>query len=192
VAHKGFPDVDCLPLGEAIARMVPTLGGSKLAGHWLRELMRSGELESAVRWIAGGFDGQMLIEKLATSSPDQLPPFWETHLLDEDVVRRLDGSDPGYLGAAYFVNRRQFDKLYPPPKAATPTDKSNRPSRRAPPGPEAIKNWKLEVARECVRRAEAQETKLSAPAMVTWCKDSIGHEPNLRDMQKLLKFLYDS
>jgi hypothetical protein len=183
---RAFPDVDRLPFDNAIARMLPTLDTNQLARHELRELMHSDQLESAIRWIAGGADGTMLTKKLDAS-------FWETHLLDEEdagkvVVRRLDRSDPDYLGAAYFVNGRQFDKLYPT-KPAERADNSNRPSRGDPPGPESTKNWRLEVARELLHRAEAGETRLSAAKMIQWCKDKIGYKPDDSDMRKLLKYL---
>jgi hypothetical protein len=95
-------------------------------------------------------------------------------------------------GWAFFVWKPDFDTIWSKPLLDKVKSDQQQPIIRQgqPPGPEATKNWRLEVARECIRRAEARETRPTAPAMIRFCKNKLDHEPDDRDMRKLLKFLY--
>jgi hypothetical protein len=90
----------------------------------------------------------------------------------------------------FYVSRGHFNRLYSA-EAASADKKPSLPDQRNPPTPRAsFSDWRLEVACECVRRAEAQETKPTAPAMIKFCRNKLGYQPNSSDMRKLLKKLY--
>jgi hypothetical protein len=98
----------------------------------------------------------------------------------------------------FRVRRRELDELYPeidptgPAGATGPVgamelgfgDAAN--DGRGTPGPRAKSDWPEHVTREVIRRLLAGEKYPSAPAMLQWCQNKAGFEPDQRQMQRHL------
>lgn len=63
------------------------------------------------------------------------------------------------------------------------------PQRRRRPGKQPKHDWPIVVARELIRRAKLGERNPTAPKMLQFCEDKLGWQPDIRQMQKLLKEL---
>ena len=62
------------------------------------------------------------------------------------------------------------------------------PERRKP-GPELRHDWREATMREVIRRLRASEKMPKAPAMLQFCEDTLGYQPDIRAMQRLLREL---
>jgi len=62
------------------------------------------------------------------------------------------------------------------------------PERRKP-GPELRHDWREAIMREVIRRLLASEKMPKAPAMLQFCEDTLGYQPDIRAMQRLLREL---
>lgn len=62
------------------------------------------------------------------------------------------------------------------------------PERRKP-GPELRHDWREAIMREVIRRLLAGEKMPKAPAMLQFCEDTLGYQPDIRAMQRLLREL---
>ena len=103
----------------------------------------------------------------------------------------------------FFVRRHELDRFYPavaaadaapPPEFRQPTPSTmaepsadDKPRRK--PGPKPKHDWPTQVTRELIRRARAGEPDPSAPEMLQWCEDKWGWQPDLKQMQQLLRDL---
>ena len=181
-------------LSEALARVKASLGSHRLAERALLKYMRSGRLATAERRIAG--DGAELFVAVA-------PSFFATAVLtarngDVEIVE-IDALIPRPSGVeaptdepssfrAFFVARSDLDKLYP--VAAAANLETDMPSDRRKPGPRPTKSWKLYVAAELHRIVEI-EGKQPPPAsdLAQFCEDNLGYQPDLREIQRLLRHL---
>lgn len=177
-------------LNEAFARAKAALSSSNLAEHDLPEHIRAGRLPSALRRIAR--DGSATFEPLK-------PSFWkglqllETRETGPDGVAkrsgqvRVRGIDAGLIADAelwFFVARSHLDKLYPVSVGRADDDE---PPTNGKPGPRPKKNWKQHVVVELARRIEANEPVPTAPDIAQFCIDTLGFEPGLRQIQRLIK-----
>ena len=90
-----------------------------------------------------------------------------------------------------FFWRPDLEKIWPPssPPAAPHDDPATGVSPRRPPGPRAKKDWPMVVARELVRMARAGENDPTAPQMCEFLERTLGWQPDIRSMQKLLRSL---
>ena len=62
------------------------------------------------------------------------------------------------------------------------------PERRKP-GPELRHDWREAIMREVIRRLLAGKKMPKAPAMLQFCEDTLGYQPDIRAMQRLLREL---
>ena len=180
-------------IDEAYVRVKAAHHGSgALAIRRLMQHLRAGDLPSG--YLIIGHDEQGRDKEqfhLLTSSEWDGLMLTDTLIMTQSEIRpggiavRVLGSGRRYLRDPLFVSRKHFDALYPT-KAAEQTDKS---SNRPPRGKDSIKNWRLVVARELIRRAGAKETWPTAKAMVLFCGDKLDYSPDEADMLKLLNFL---
>jgi len=104
-------------------------------------------------------------------------------------------------GYAFFAWRPDLEKAWPTifvaaeePKSAPSTRSSDRPADdddkpRRKPGPKPKHDWKTQVTRELIRRARAGKRDPTAPEMLQWCENNLGSQPDIRQMQKLLRDL---
>jgi hypothetical protein len=98
-------------------------------------------------------------------------------------------------GYAYFVWKPRLAKVWPDlfaPTAAAKIDDAQpaQPQRRREPPPEH--EWSMEVAREVIQRERAGQPMPTAPQMLDWCRNKWDWEPDIRQMQKLLRKLLSS
>jgi len=77
------------------------------------------------------------------------------------------------------------------PGATGPTGPgfADAPRDRRKPGPQARGDWPKHVTREVIRRLRAGEREPTAPEMLQWCEDNWRWQPDIRQMQQLLRDL---
>src|SRR5262249_21280410 len=75
------------------------------------------------------------------------------------------------------------------PVGATAPGFADAPSDRRKPGPQARGDWPKHVTREVIRRLRAGEKQPTAPEMLQWCEDEWRWQPDIRQMQQLLRDL---
>jgi hypothetical protein len=180
-----FSAAEWAPLKEAFARVKSALGSGRLTERDLLEDMRSGRLATAARRTAR--DGAETFERLK-------PSFWKelTLLSPSDglpvQVRGLDVKSLARSSLWFFVARSDLDKLYPVAAAAEQETEISPPRRK--PGRQPTKNWKLYVAAELHRIVEI-ERKQPPPAshFAQLCENKLGYQPDIREVQKLLRQL---
>ena len=66
---------------------------------------------------------------------------------------------------------------------------ADAPRDRRKPGPQARGDWPKHVTREVIRRLRAGEKEPTAPEMLQWCEDNWRWQPDIRQMQQLLRDL---
>src|SRR5262249_11786807 len=90
------------------------------------------------------------------------------------------------------VRRRELDKHYPAadtvPSELSPSEGRTALPRRKP-GRKPKHDWPTHVARELIRRVRAGKRDPTAPEMLQWCQENLGGEPDIRQMQELLRDL---
>jgi hypothetical protein len=98
----------------------------------------------------------------------------------------------------FFVRRRELDRFYPVTAASEqPTAPAAQPAyddaqptpQRRKPGPPPNYDWQTHVMREVIKRLRAGEKFPTAPAMLQWCEDEWDWQPDIRQMQRLLRDL---
>jgi hypothetical protein len=122
--------------------------------------------------------------------------FWDDHVFGFDPVsEKLQIWAKGLavefrLRVAFFVWRPALAKLWPAlaPSPAPGNRADDRPRRRKP-GKPPEHEWPTFVARELIQRALAGKKMPTAPEMLRRCQEVFGWEPDVRQMQKLLKDL---
>jgi hypothetical protein len=77
----------------------------------------------------------------------------------------------------------------PPERASEPLDLAPDVSPRRKPGKLPTKEWPTHVVRELIRRARAGEETPTAPEMCQFCQDTLNWQPDIRQMQRLLREL---
>ena len=92
----------------------------------------------------------------------------------------------------FFFRRRDLDKLYPVAgmESRTPrTDDDAVPPRRKPGPRPGVEDWRLHVAAEVIERRLAGKPYPRSPEMLELCQQRWKWEPDIRDMQGLLRDL---
>ena len=98
----------------------------------------------------------------------------------------------------FFVRRRELDRLYAvtaaseqatAPAAQPAHDDAQPTPQRRKPGPPPNYDWQTHVMREVIKRLRAGEKFPTAPAMLQWCEDEWDWQPDIRQMQRLLRDL---
>jgi hypothetical protein len=189
-------EADWILFNEAYARVKVANNGSRtLAERRLMQLLHAG-LPSAFLIVGRNLHDERFVE-LDPSAWREPNPLTLMEQSGTPGKIRVYGLNPKLISGHqlwFYVSREHFDEMYPSADAAKQVkqkDKSSdRPSRGEPPGPESTKNWRLVVARELIRRAEARDTRPTEAAMVRFCEKTLNHKPNDRDMRELVQFLY--
>jgi hypothetical protein len=96
----------------------------------------------------------------------------------ESYSWQMDANEIEVLRAAAFAPTRS--PVTPPAEDA---------KGRRPPGKPPKHNWPMVIARELIRRAQAGEMMPTAPQMLQWCHDEWNWEPDIRQMQRVLREL---
>jgi hypothetical protein len=107
-----------------------------------------------------------------------------------EATRALDKPESSYT---WQMDANEIEALRPAAFALTrspakPPADDDAKGRRAPGKPPAH-NWPMVMARELIRRAQAGETMPKAPELLQWCQDQWNWEPDIRQMQRLLRDL---
>lgn len=181
VFSPGF-SAEWMPLNEAFARAKAALGSHDLAAQDLWTRLRSGQLPSAVWRVRR--DREDRFERLE-------PLSWDgRRLLEGGEPKRVCVMDSGanlldgYVSGDFFVARRVIDRLH---VVGSAEDEPPPPGR--PRGPKPIRNWKLVVARELIRRLKAGEEEPTIEEMIERCATTVRYSPGAKEMGELLNQL---
>jgi hypothetical protein len=173
---KDLPVNEWVPLRHALAQIRALVGSGELAARDLTQRARSGAVTLAARRIHTSGTEQLLVLKRS---------FWGLTTITPSG--RVQGK-PLLLGRWYvFVRLRELDKFYP--VAAAPSEHQADVASRRRPGRQPKLNWPQHVARELIRRARAGKSTPTAPEMLDFCEQSLGWQPDIRAMQRLLREL---
>jgi hypothetical protein len=192
------------PLKAAFAQVAVSVGWDNLAAHDLTQDLRKGLLFSMCR----SFDGSVtrLLRPSDWRQWRVQPPYFMLNFDFSDRLPRehgvevtpVDENAPPFVAGHIFVRRRELDERYP---ATTPSerradDKQPTPPLRSKPGPrtrtptpETAEAWPLHIARELIRRTLAGRKWPTGSSMLQFCENNWDWQPDIRQMQKLLKFL---
>jgi hypothetical protein len=182
-------------LPEAFNRIVASGGSLMPALHGLRQDLRYGRLESALRQIS--HDGQETWRSLKPSDWRQ----WRLQLLrtfqskpPEIKVIPIDKDEALDEHEHYFfVRRADLDKRYPArPVAPARTSDRRTDDRRRKPGPRTKHEWRLHVAAEVHRIKESGKGTPSASELAQYCYNKWKWQPDVSDIQKLLRILLNA
>lgn len=111
--------------------------------------------------------GDSAVARKRTSKPAKLAP--------DTMIVTLSGPVP-------------LSRLRQAEAASDATTKPPVHARRKP-GKPTTHDWPLHVAREVIRIIRADEPVPTAPRLVQYCEDTLGYQPDIRAMQKLLRTL---
>src|SRR5262249_19646983 len=75
-----------------------------------------------------------------------------------------------------------------PPSSQPQQEAGPQPTRRTP-GPQPRQDWRTVVAREVIRALRAGENVPTAAKLAQSCEDALGHQPDIRAVQRLLRDL---
>jgi hypothetical protein len=177
---------DWISLRGAFMRIKASVGPHELAEDDLHQDLMT-RLPSAMRMISyDGSDTTELLERSFWQHPDIAFRMPYDSYMD---FRWYDANLPIPSGVKYcyfFVHRPSLDKFYPVASAAPPS--SAQPTRRKP-GKQTTRDWPLHVARELGRIEGAGKKVPTAAKLAQFCEDTLGYEPDIREVQKILKLL---
>jgi hypothetical protein len=192
---KAWHRHEWVPFATAWARAEPIAGPGSHTQNELQRAFRSGQLVAAVQLIAeDGAETWVLLEcgcwrwlqvnhAWSISGWRLLPGWWKAEGGPEDRER----------GRRHVVvHRRELDKHYPAaetvPSESSPSEGRTALPHRTP-GRQPKHDWPKHMRREVIRRLRAGERDPTAPEMLQWCEDKWGWQPEVRQMQRLLRDL---
>jgi hypothetical protein len=194
---------DWATLEAAFFQIFANLGECDLVVHDLEQDLREGLLVSAWRsfdgnetrllkpseWLQWKLGGPLLYPK-----PDGVPHGPTNTRM---CITYIDEKPPKFVEGHFFVRHRELDQRYPVTTSMRRAD-DKQPTQplRGKPGPrtrtptlKTKEEWPLHIARELIRMARAGEEWPAASGMLQFCENNWGWQPDIRRMQKLLKFL---
>jgi hypothetical protein len=98
---------------------------------------------------------------------------------------------PQFAGQV-FICRADLKKYYPtaaPPTATQSDDAGPTTSDRRKPGPKIKHNWKRRLAAELHRIIEDEGRTPTAKELAQFCRDEWDYEPDVSEIQKLMRYL---
>jgi hypothetical protein len=195
---KALPPQEWAPFKDAWQRVEATVPVNDLwlIQHDLKQAFLARRLIGAARRIAA--DG-----KEKTPIILDRASYWRRLSIKYSyLITGYEADDPG-VRWIFYVRRPELDKHYPdavsattpierqPPtsehRADAPSRDGDRPRRR--PGRQPKHDWPKHVTREVIRRLRAGEKEPTAPEMLQWCGDKWDWQPDIRQMQQLLRDL---
>jgi hypothetical protein len=179
------------PLGEAFLQIKARVGSSEPAERDMTRGLRNGDLAAATRELGHVRDREgTYIEK------DEIiirrRSFWQDYAVQESFSAGGARVPDLPRGMYVFIRRDKLDKHYPRelPAATQPDNaRATTGEPRRKPGKPPDHNWPMAVARDLIRRARVGEPMPTAPDMLQWCEDNWGWQPDIRQMQRLLRDL---
>jgi hypothetical protein len=181
-----------MPFNEAFARIAAKVGSKRVAADDLYRLIMCGQLETAARHATR--DGRGVGHAFPSRA------FWkdECRIADSAFggvhVYPVRGKvfPPGDW--IFYVRRDRFDRKYPEADAAAgqPVEGGRQPmeSARRKPGPRRKWDWDRLIAREVIRYVRAGKKIPAAAKFAQLCEDEFGYQPDIREVQKLLRKLF--
>jgi hypothetical protein len=175
-----------ISLRGAFVRIKASVGSHEVAEDDLYQDLMT-RLPSAMRMIrCDGSDTTELLEWSFWKHPDvafRMPYDSFEHFYWSHANLPLPS---GVESCSFFVHRPTLDKFYPVATAAPPS--SEQLTRRKP-GKRTTHDWTLHVARELGRIEGAGKKVPTASKFAQFCEDTLGYQPDIREVQKLLKQL---
>lgn len=188
---KSWSPKEWLSLGEAVERIKGYAGSYDLACRDLLQHIRAGKLKSAAARAPRKSPVQRLI--LAPAFWDNLE-IWKASIGQPIRVSSTGEGRPlgTFFNWAFFIRRRDLDKLYPvaPPTGAASflSPSPSLPPRRKP-GPAPTRDWQTVVARKMYRSLKDGRPVPTAARLAQFCEDTINHQPDVSDIEKLINRL---
>jgi hypothetical protein len=193
-----LPAREWAPLDEVFDRVKFWVGSVELTGRELQQDLLTGRLQAAA-WIIAldGTETWVILERA----------FWQRLKISCPPISIIgstgrclvEGEAEGWdrkqeRRRSFLVRRGELDKLYPraddkPYLVAAPNEQADNTTSRRKPGHPPKHEWPLVVARELIRMAAAGEKMPTAPKMLQFCENKLRWQPDIRQMQKLLRFL---
>jgi len=178
-----------MPLAEALRLLQVLLGNPYLAAKDLFAAVAAERSDKRLPCMR-----RLIASEVA---PDQ----------DRKIVPPADAT-PRYFDredSAFFVWRPKFEKIWPAlaasaaphaassacddePTPATTARTYDKPQRRRP-GPKIKQNWRLFVAAQVYQIRKRERRTPSAGELAQLCEDKIYYQPDVSDIQKLLRIL---
>jgi len=176
-------------MNEAWLRVYATLFENiELTQRDLKAHLLAKQLVGAARVIAPDGSERFIIFEPAFWEPVELTFAWLVSGYEKQKGERW----------YFFVRRRELDRLYAvtaaseqatAPAAQPAHDDAQPTPQRRKPGPPPNYDWQTHVMREVIKRLRAGEKFPTAPAMLQWCEDEWDWQPDIRQMQRLLRDL---
>jgi hypothetical protein len=177
-----FSGRDWVRLTDAFLQVMSNVGQRDLARNLFKRDLLSGRLGS-MKILP---DGTITLLNLSN---------WQQLTLTVPLRPQEGVGVQPHVDGYIYVRRADLDKHYPiaatpAPTTAAQADDAQPPKPRRKPGPPAKGDWPEQVMREVISRALRAGYKLpNAPEMQEWCENTLGFEPDMRQMQRFLRDL---
>jgi hypothetical protein len=158
----------------------------------MQQEFAAGRIRTAVRYLDESTQPPTSKVELLTTAP------WKGRTLIWKRRGLLSGSfKKGLHPSMIYVWQPDLEKKWAPPspppspseRATEPPDLATDVSPRRRPGKRPTKDWPTHVARELIRRARAGEEMPTAAQMCQFCQNTLCWQPDIRQMQRLLRDL---
>jgi hypothetical protein len=188
-----------LPLPKALEYCRRRIGSEFFAPLEMQQEFAADRIRTAARYLDQST--QPPTSKVALLSPAS----WKGRsLIWKRKARLSDSFKKGMHPSMIYVWQPDLEKRCPPPspspslhkrvieppeRATEPLDLAPDVSPRRKPGKRPTNDWPTHVARELIRRARAGEQMPTAAQMCQFCQDTLRCQPDIRQMQRLLRDL---
>ena len=188
-----------LPLPRALEYCGRRIGSEFFAPLEMQQEFAAGRIRTAARYLDQSTrPSTSKVALLTTASWKGRTLIWKRKGLLSDSFKK--GLHPSMI----YVWQPDLEKKWAPPspppslseRATEPPERPSEPLDLAPdvsprrkPGKRPTKDWPTHVARELIRRARAGEEMPTAAQMCQFCQNTLGWQPDIRQMQRLLRDL---
>ena len=192
-------DARWLPLPRALEYCRRRIGSEFFAPLEMQQEFAAGRIRTAVRYLDQTTQPPTSkVALLTTASWKGRTLKWKRKGLLSDSFKK--GLHPSMI----YVWQPDLEKKWAPPspppslseRATEPPERASEPldlapdvSQRRKPGKRPTKDWPTHVARELIRRARAGEEMPTAAQMCQFCQNTLCWQPDIRQMQRLLRDL---
>lgn len=188
-----------LPLPRALEYCRRRIGSEFFAPLEMQQEFAAGHIRTAVRYLDESTQPPTSkVALLTTASWKGRTLIWKRKGLLSDSFKE------GLHRSMIYVWQPDLEKKWAPPspppspseRATEPPERASEPLDLAPdvsprrkPGKRPTKDWPTHVARELIRRARAGDKMPTAAQMCQFCQNILCWQPDIRQMQRLLRDL---
>jgi hypothetical protein len=195
-APKFSPHKWGVTLNVAFARIEAAARAREFAEEGINEGLRSGRLKSGEWQISPAGGGRWRPLKSSEWAQRRVGSYYSMFAPRPGVfsLSPREGTfieGPQFAGQV-FICRADLDEYYPTAAASTVTQSDDigpTKSDRRKPGPKMKHDWKLRLANELHRIKEHERRTPTAKELAQFCRDEWDYEPDLSEIQKLMRSL---